>query len=476
MENFRPVSHLVEVGQLVEQAVYFQVVDHFLSNHLFHRNHHGGLPSHSTTSALIQLNEMFLEAAEQKKLSAALLLDQSAAYDLLDHKILLNKLALYNFDEQSIQWFSSYLRGRSQSVQIEAKQSTSEQLGDHAAPQGSVLGGLLFIINENDFPACRVAGESVLYVDDDTDVVSDTNPDNLVMKIQREADLSCAWLKDNRMVVAGDKSKLLIVGTKELRKSKLGEVALSISVDGKRVTETRSEKLLGVIINNQMTWREHLYGEDWRTEKNSPGLISQLSQRLGILRKLSKHSSKQKLKVLASGLFYSKLSYCLPLFTNTWGLDNYKNEKARFTSYTKADNRRLQVLQNQVCRLLLPLDRQTLYYKQNLPTNELLEKCGSLSIHQLGAQRTLVMVKKVQLSQKPCYIAEKLGIRQLSSTRLGSTIPPLCTDLTIRKSGFLYRGAKLFNQLPADLKAAQKITQFKKGVKTWVKQNIPVKP
>ena len=63
---------------------------------------------------------MFLEAAENKKLPAAHLPDQSAAYDLLDHNILLKKLALYNFDEESVQWFKSYLSGRLQSVQVEA--------------------------------------------------------------------------------------------------------------------------------------------------------------------------------------------------------------------------------------------------------------------------------------------------------------------------------------------------------------------
>ena len=207
---------------------------------------------------------------------------------------------------------------------------------DHAAPQGSILGGLLFIINENEFPACRVEGESVLFVDDDTDVVSDPDPVQLMRKIQKEADLSCSWLKDNRMTVAGEKSKLLIVGTKELRRSKLTEEPLSVLV----VSETKNEKLLGIVINNQMTKKEHLYGEDWRMEGNSPGLIPQLTQRLGILRKLSKYSSKKKLKIFASGLFYSKLSYCLPLFTNTWGLDSYKEQGDRFTSYTtKEDNR-----------------------------------------------------------------------------------------------------------------------------------------
>ena len=52
---------------------------------------------------------MFLEAAEQKKLTAALLLDQSASYDLLDHSILLRKLAIYNFSESAVNWIKSYL-------------------------------------------------------------------------------------------------------------------------------------------------------------------------------------------------------------------------------------------------------------------------------------------------------------------------------------------------------------------------------
>ena len=119
-----------------------------------------------------------------------------------DHSILLKKLAVYNFDENTISWFKSYLSGRSQAVQVETKQGALEDLDDHAAPQGSVLGGLLFIINENDFPACREEGESVLFVDDDTDCVSDANPDTLIEKMQHEADNSCDWLQDTRMCIA----------------------------------------------------------------------------------------------------------------------------------------------------------------------------------------------------------------------------------------------------------------------------------
>ena len=101
---------------------------------------------------------MFLKAAESRKLSAALLLDQSAAYDLLDYSILLKKLAAYKCDKNVICWFKSFLSGRSQAVQVES--------------------------NKNDFPACRHEGDSVMFVDDDTDFVSDFEPDNLIRKMQ----------------------------------------------------------------------------------------------------------------------------------------------------------------------------------------------------------------------------------------------------------------------------------------------------
>ena len=68
IENYRPVSHLVEVGKLVETEVYDQLIEHFISNDLFHSNHHGGLPNHSTAKPLIQLHDMFLQAATANNL------------------------------------------------------------------------------------------------------------------------------------------------------------------------------------------------------------------------------------------------------------------------------------------------------------------------------------------------------------------------------------------------------------------------
>ena len=185
-------------------------MSHFLSNNLFHENHHGSLPDHSTATALIQLTDMWMEAAEKKKFTGVCMLDQSAAYDLLDHEIFADKLHEYNFDDESILWIKSYLSGRTQCVRVESKQSPFIKCEESGSPQGSIMSGIFHIINSNDLPACHDDAESIVYVDDDTDNVHDGDPDNLVAKLQVEVQETVNWLKDNRMCVAGDKSKLLI--------------------------------------------------------------------------------------------------------------------------------------------------------------------------------------------------------------------------------------------------------------------------
>ena len=94
-------------------------------------------------------------------------------------------------------------------------------------------------------------------------------------------------------------------------------------VDNKQVSESLCEKLLGVRINNELTWKAHLYGD-----ASTEGLITQLSKRVGILSKLSKHMNKTRIKQFAAGIFYSKLNYCLPVFGHKFGLEKYKESKS----------------------------------------------------------------------------------------------------------------------------------------------------
>ena len=118
----------------------------------------------------------------------------------------------------------------------------------------------------------RKVGESIVYVDDDSDTVQANDPVVLRDLMEQEANNSAMWLRDNRLCVAGEKSKFMVLGTRKLRASKVTNEA-KIVVDGKEITETRSEKLLVVVINNELTWKNHLHGDN-----ENDGLVQQLSK------------------------------------------------------------------------------------------------------------------------------------------------------------------------------------------------------
>jgi len=159
-ENCRPVSNIVFVSKIVESAVFKQVFENFTQNNLWHPNHHGFRPGHSTVTALAQLQNIWIEAAEKRKLTAALLLDLSAAFDVLDHGILLEKLELYGLSGSSITWFKSYLEDRYQHVMVESSLSNPLSVGSQGVPEGSLFCQLCFLLFYNDFPVTREVGES----------------------------------------------------------------------------------------------------------------------------------------------------------------------------------------------------------------------------------------------------------------------------------------------------------------------------
>ena len=133
------------------------------------------------------------------------------------------------------------------------------------------------------------------------------------------------------------------------------------------------------------------------------------------------------------------------------------------------------MIQNQASRLLL--DKGVAgHFNQDLPTVDLLNTTDSLSIHQLGVQGTLVMVKKIILSEKPTYIFDKLKMQSNRGKRSGQTIEPINPTLNLKRSSFIYRSIKLFNMLPESLRNEDNITRFKKTLKIWVKETIAIKP
>ena len=197
--NYRPVAILPILSKILEKAIFLQIIQYMDSNQLIHPNHHGFRAAHSTTTGLIQMYDKWVEALEYKKFTGVCFLDLSAAFDIVDHPLLLEKLKLYGFAENSVNLIDSYLSGRHQTVYIEGTLSKVLPVPT-CVPQGSILGPLLYIIFTNELPElvhdhaasqhelysmhCQQCGGLCCYADDSSFSIASSNLDEIESKLE----------------------------------------------------------------------------------------------------------------------------------------------------------------------------------------------------------------------------------------------------------------------------------------------------
>ena len=85
------------LSKILEKVIFCQIIEYLESNNLLHPSHHGFRQKHNTCTALIQMMDTWTEAFDQEQISGVLMLDMSAAFDLVDHALLVDKLKVYGF-------------------------------------------------------------------------------------------------------------------------------------------------------------------------------------------------------------------------------------------------------------------------------------------------------------------------------------------------------------------------------------------
>ena len=370
-------------------------------------------------------------------------------------------MAEYKFSNRTLNWFRTYLSDRENKVQIGTETSDSLEVGDKGAPQGSVLGGLLFNIYSNDLPSGR-EGDSTDFVDDHSDQCEDEDIDKLQEKLQIEADRTSKWLKMNGMAISGEKSKLLIMKTND-------PPAIEIELDRNILTPTLSERYLGVYLSSNMSWQHHIYGENWRIKDNHPGLINILNSRIGLLRKISKHASREKLLIMVDGIILSKLRYNLGLIGNIWIRNPYKEKEDRKRTFTKKDNHNLQVVMNKALKLAVGKK------KNNYPTAELLEETNKLSIHQEVTYQIGVNAVRINKINRPVSLSNLIKQKEGRNTRK-KTFEKKVTRLEITRESFSNKAIEVLNLIPKELLAIEKTERFKREFRKWILKEVPIKP
>ena len=222
---------------------------------LIHSNQSGFRENHSCHTALINLLENLLSNINNNELCGVLFVDFAKAFDVINHELLLRKLAEYRLSPQTLCLLSSFLAGREQSVCVNSTMSSKRPVL-YGVPQGSVLGPLLFSLYINDLPF-SINDDCELFADDTTIHTSDKKLDKVYSSLQNSVDDLINWTEYNHMSLHPQKTKYMLITTRQKRQN-IKNNPHSLLIGNDAIAEVEEHKVLGVNIDNNLSWAHHV--------------------------------------------------------------------------------------------------------------------------------------------------------------------------------------------------------------------------
>ena len=220
--------------------------------------------NHSTETALLKVTNDILMKMNSQHAVLLVLLDLSAAFDTVNHSLLLRRLQTsFGISGAPLDWFTSYLMARRQRVSIPGALSDSCSV-DWGVPQGSCLGPLSYIIYssklfhviERHLPDSHCyADDSQLYLSFRPDVLSSQQDTTCKIAMQNCIKDVRLWMEHDKLLLNDEKTEFLIIGTRQ----QLTKVNISsITVGDSDVMRSSVVKNLGVFIDDKLSMNSHV--------------------------------------------------------------------------------------------------------------------------------------------------------------------------------------------------------------------------
>ena len=304
-KNYRPVSNLAFLSKLTEKAVFHQIHDHMADMSLYPIAQSASRENHSTETALLKVkNDIFLNM-NKRHVTLLVLLDLSAAFDIVDYGILLEALKKLGLGGKAFEWFRSSLSGRCQRISLRGCQSESLKL-NCGVPQGSCLGALLFTIYTRSLlDVVQDYLPSVHCYADDTQLFVSFSPADVtghsaaITAIERCIQAIRNWMHENKLLLNEAKTEFLLIGTKQ----QLAKVNIShVKVGSANIAPHPPVKSLGVWFDSNLSMADHI-------NRTSFAAFYHLYN----IRRIRKYLTKECTETLIHAFISSRLDYCSSL-------------------------------------------------------------------------------------------------------------------------------------------------------------------
>ena len=404
--NYRPISLTSVILKTLERILRNRIAGYLVSNNLLCPQQHGFVKRRSCLTNLLSFLDEVTRKLDDGEIVEVCYFDFSKAFDSVNHRFLLHKLAGYGVPKTLCSWVRAFLWDRTFHVVVRDALSANVVVTS-GVPQGSVLGPLLFVVYINDL-AEKLSGKSFIYADD-LKVVT-TSPEMLARDLETVREWSHTW----DLPLNNDKCAVLSSNTD--------------TDEGDTPARVKSAKDLGVIVRN-----------DFKSGDQCRAAANKAKRALFQIRGSVKSRKAKVLLPLYKAIVRPHLEYCV----QAWAPD-LKKDKALLERIQRLATRRIK-------------ECKGLEYPQRLQ---------SLQLFSLERRRTrgdLIEIFKILKGYTGLNAGDLFEVTDVRRVRghclkLGKVRP----RLNLRANAFALRSINHWNSLPGNVVEANSVVDFKK--------------
>ena len=297
--NYRPVSLTSVISKILESIIRDAIVSHLMKNGLITDDQHGFVPKRDCITQLLVCIEDWTRRLEESKAFDVIYTDFAKAFDSVPHERLFLKLEAIGVSGDVLKWIKSFLRGRTQCVNVDGIRSTWRDVLS-GIPQGSVLGPILFVIFINDMPSHVKHNMCKLFADD-CKLYGDVKQGE-INTVQMDLDNFEEWSKIWQQPFNAKKCKVLHMGS--------NNPCHSYRLNGHVLEEIDAEKDLGVMIDSSLKF--HL---------QTAAATKKANQILGVIKRSYVTRDKNTMATLYTSMVRPHLEYGNVIWGPFYALD-----------------------------------------------------------------------------------------------------------------------------------------------------------